>query len=43
MTEYDKLVLLSSSPILIAIAIGMIWSLHDWIVEKINSHKNHDV
>ena len=43
MTEYDKIVLLASSPMLIAIVIGIAWSLHDWILEKIDSHKNHDV
>lgn len=43
MTEYDKIVLLASSPMLIAIAIGIIWDLYDLICKKINSHKNHDV
>lgn len=40
MTEYDKIVLLAISPMLIAIMIGMIWDVLDWIKQKINSHKN---
>jgi hypothetical protein len=43
MTEYDKLVLLASSPMLIAIAIGIMWDLYDLIYKKINPHKNHDI
>lgn len=31
MTEYDKIVVLAASPMLIAIVIGMVWDLIDWI------------
>lgn len=31
MTEYDKLVLLGISPMLIAIGIGIVWDIADFI------------
>jgi hypothetical protein len=31
MTEYDKIVLLAALPMLIAIVVGIIWDLIDWI------------
>lgn len=43
MTEYDKIVLLSALPMLIAIVIGIIWDLIDWIrriYEKRNNNRH---
>jgi hypothetical protein len=43
MTEYDKIVLLAASPMLIAIVIGMVWDLIEWIrriYEKCIDHKH---
>lgn len=43
MKEYDKIVLLAASPMLIAIVIGMIWDLIDWIrrIYEKRSHNRH--
>lgn len=41
MKEYDKIVFLSTLPMLLVIVIGMIWDLIDWI-RRIYEKRSHN-